>query len=351
MKIKQLILLTVLMLSMSLLQAQITITYDDEPPLPLSTIENYTSISGLDISANGANQIWDLSELVADGSSTIDILYLSSLPFANQFPTGKYAVTFDNYYYAIFSKNTNNLSMIGSVYPLDQFNTILYIKNTSPELVYTFPYTMGSVVQSYPRSKTKIYIDTTINSIYIDSVAVNIRSYVRKEVVGWGTLKLPNGDFQVLKTSINRKDTMILSAKLMAMVWTPIGGDTTESNSIEFNMKNLLYPLASIDLDNNLQPTDVYWLLVDPSLNINNNVLSNIKYYPNPVIDNIIFEANEPINTLVILSIDGKMVFEEKFDNKQTINVNLSHLKSGTYVFSLYNAKSDLLRTGKIIKE
>ena len=38
--------------------SSITITYDDQPPIPLSTVENYTSISGLDISANGANQTW-----------------------------------------------------------------------------------------------------------------------------------------------------------------------------------------------------------------------------------------------------------------------------------------------------
>ncbi|HPZ37088.1 MAG TPA: hypothetical protein PKU81_06745, partial [Bacteroidales bacterium] len=172
------ILLIALMLSVSFLKAQITITYDDQPPLPLSTIENYTSISGLDVSANGANQTWDLSELAPEGSSTLDIVYLNSLPFANQFPNGNYAVSFDDYYYTIISKNTNNLSIIGNVYPVDQFNTTVYVKNSSPELVYTFPFTMGSIVESYPRSNTKIFIDTTINSIYIDSAAIDIKSYV-----------------------------------------------------------------------------------------------------------------------------------------------------------------------------
>lgn len=346
------ILFAILILSLSFLKAQITITYDDQPPLPLSTFEYYTSISGIDISANGANQTWDLSELVPDGSSTLDIVYLNSLPFANQFPNGNYAVSFDYYYYAIISKNANNLSIIGSVYPVDQLGTTLYVKNTSPELVYTFPFTMGSIVESYPRSNTKIFIDTTINSIYVDSAAVDIKSYLRKEVVGWGTLKLPGGDYEVLKVYVDRKDTTTINAKLMGMVWTPIMGDTSQYNNIEFSMKNLLYPLSTVELDTNQQPTNVYWVDVDPSLNINDNVLSNIiNYYPNPVIDNIIFEANEPISKLVILSLDGKMVLEEKFENKQTIDINLSHLKSGIYVFSLYNDKSNLLRTGKLVKE
>ena len=350
MKTKQTILFIALMLSLSFLKAQITITYDDQPPLPLSTIENYTSINGLDVSANGANQTWDLSELAPEGSSTLAIVYLNSLPFANQFPNGNYALTFDNYSYTIISKNTTNLSIIGSVYLVDQLDTTLYINNSSPELVYTFPFTMGSVVESYPRSDTKIFIDTTINSIYIDSAAINIKSYVKKEVVGWGTLKLPNGDFQVLKVNVSRKDTMTVNAKLMGMVWAPIQGDTSESNHIEFAMKNLLYPLSTVELDANQQPTDVYWVDVAPSLDINENVYSNIKYFPNPVIDNIVFEANEPINKIVILSLEGKKVLEKYFDYEKTFSLDLSSLQSGTYLFTLYNDKS-IIRTGKIIKE
>ena len=350
MKTKQTILFIALMLSLSFLKAQITITYDDQPPLPLSTIENYTSISGLDVSANGANQTWDLSELAPEGSSTLAIVYLNSLPFANQFPNGNYALTFDNYSYTIVSKNTNNLSIIGSVYPVDQLDTTLYINNSSPELVYTFPFTMGSVVESYPSSNIKIRIDTTIENVYIDSGAVDIKSYVKKEVVGWGTLKLPNGDFQVLKVNVSRKDTMTAYAKLMGMFWAPIQGDTSESNHIEFAMKNLLYQLCTVELDANQQPTDVYWVDVAPSLDINENVYSNIKYFPNPVIDNIVFEANEPINKIVILSLDGKKVLEKDFDYEKTFSLDLSSLQSGTYLFTLYNDKS-IIRTGKIIKE
>ena len=209
---------------------------------------------------------------------------------------------------------------------------------------------MGSIVESYPRSSTKIFIDTTINSIYIDSAAVDIKSYVKKEVVGYGTLALSNGNFQVLKVDVSRKDTMTLNAKLMGMLWMPIMGDTSQSNSVEFVMKNLLYPLATVELNSLLQPTNVSWVDVDPSLNINDNVCSNIKYFPNPVIDNIIFESNEPINKIVILSLDGKKVLEKDLDYEKNISLNLSNLPSGTYLFTLYNDKS-IIRTGKIIKE
>ncbi|HQD35162.1 MAG TPA: T9SS type A sorting domain-containing protein, partial [Bacteroidales bacterium] len=67
-------------------------------------------------------------------------------------------------------------------------------------------------------------------------------------------------------------------------------------------------------------------------------------------IDNIIFESNEPINKIVILSLDGKKVIEKDFNYEKNISLNLSNLQSGTYLFTLYNDKS-IIRTGKIIKE
>ena len=46
----------------------------------------------------------DLSDLISEGSSTLDIVNLNSLPFANQFPNGNYAVSLNDYYYTIISK-------------------------------------------------------------------------------------------------------------------------------------------------------------------------------------------------------------------------------------------------------
>lgn len=74
MKTKQTILFIALMLSLSFIKTEFTITYDDQPPLPLSTIEElYINKWFRCFYANGANQTWDLSELAPEGSSTLDI--------------------------------------------------------------------------------------------------------------------------------------------------------------------------------------------------------------------------------------------------------------------------------------
>ncbi|HHW59767.1 MAG: T9SS type A sorting domain-containing protein [Bacteroidales bacterium] len=351
MKKLTIILLLTLMLSVCMLMGQITITYDDMPPIPFSIIQNSTSvIGGIDISNNGANQTWNLSNLTPNDYLSIDLVDLSTLSFADQYPNGNYAISLENTYYTIISHTTNNLAIVGLTIPIEEFNITAYLKYLYPELVYTFPYTMGTVVESYPKIKTKLRIDTTINNIYIDSVAVELKKYVKREAVGWGTTKLPNGDFQTLKTLVQSKDTTTLLAKLYGLSWMPVYGDTLESNSIEFQMKNLLYPLATITLNNNLQPTQISWVNVDPSLNITQAISSHVKYFPNPVQDFITFEADKPIAIIEIFSLDGKLILKQDAPPSTIFQIDLSELCSGNYVFRLYS-NNEIIKTGKLTKE
>ena len=161
---------------------------------------------------------------------------------------------------------------------------------------------------------------------------------------------MPNGDFQTLKTLVQSKDTTTLLAKLYGLSWMPVYGDTLESNSIEFQMKNLLYPLATITLNNNLQPTQISWVNVDPSLNITQAISSHVKYFPNPVQDFITFEADKPIAIIEIFSLDGKLILKQDAPPSTIFQIDLSELCSGNYVFRLYS-NNEIIKTGKLTKE
>ena len=83
MKTKILLMSLVLILSTRLIMGQITITYHDFPPIPYSTWEYVpTTLENTDISPNGANQIWDLSGLIAADSTPIQISDLANLPLS-----------------------------------------------------------------------------------------------------------------------------------------------------------------------------------------------------------------------------------------------------------------------------
>ena len=58
--------------------------------------------------------------------------------------------------------------------------------------------------------------------------------------------------------------------------------------------------------------------------------ISGLKYYPNPVKDNLKFSADELISTITIYAVTGQKVIAATVDAATTI-LNVSNLPKGTY--------------------
>ena len=347
MKTKILLMSLVLILSTRLIMGQITITYHDFPPIPYSTWEYVpTTLENTDISPNGANQIWDLSGLIAADSTPIQISDLANLPFAGQYPEGNLVFQKNNNYY-ILSRTPNKIGIIGAVMPMDTalLLSIIYI---TPELIYTYPYTMGSIVESHPQSLTKIPYNDTISGYFVDSLAINIRASVKHEVVGWGIMKLPYADIKVLKTLTNKTENTTILAYIMG-TWFEVDSSINVYNSIEFQMHNLLYPLVTVKLDTFNQPVNLNWIRVDPSLHTRNYPDFSFRYFPNPVQNFVIFESDRNISRIELISMDGKIVKLIEVVPSPQIKIKLNDLPTGLYVFKLYDSE-ELIRLGKLIK-
>lgn len=85
---------------------------------------------------------------------------------------------------------------------------------------------------------------------------------------------------------------------------------------------------------------------LDVTSALDENVISDLKVYPNPATDVLKFETAEEIESVVISSIEGKVVREVK----ESSNINVSDLKAGVYV---YRVKTRLGKqsTANFIKE
>ncbi len=86
--------------------------------------------------------------------------------------------------------------------------------------------------------------------------------------------------------------------------------------------------------------------------NINHSI--SIHTYPNPAIQFVYFnfKSNIPNDIEVsIFDLSGKKV-NTGFDiRNQDIQVDVSHLKKGVYLYSIYSNKKNIVKTGKLIKE
>jgi len=119
------------------------------------------------------------------------------------------------------------------------------------------------------------------------------------------------------------------------------------SNSKEVNTYTM-----EIDLVNNTFKG--YFNGNGPTAVNENNAISNVTVYPNPVINNANISLSSTVNTnvkILIMSIDGKVISNAVYNiNKgnNTININTENLQRGIYLLQINN--NGKIITAKIVK-
>lgn len=74
---------------------------------------------------------------------------------------------------------------------------------------------------------------------------------------------------------------------------------------------------------------------------------TNFAYFPNPVSNEFCIVTADKIDKIQIYDINGKVVFNQQFENSQ---INVSQLKSGIYFVKTIDDKQNLIKSFKIIK-
>ena len=78
-------------------------------------------------------------------------------------------------------------------------------------------------------------------------------------------------------------------------------------------------------------PTPIDVIIV---LGVNDFDLSNLKYYPNPVTDQLTISYTEVITNVEVFDLNGRMVLKRDFNN-ETVQIDFSTLSSGTYMLNI----------------
>lgn len=164
----------------------------------------------------------------------------------------------------------------------------------------------------------------------------------------WGISPNDNYDLQVLVSTdggLNFNDT----------IWTELSTDTANWNSWD-------WVKAEVDITNYINLNDVRFCFryvgfdgADAAIeNVGITFLSTdgnlghkeLKLYPNPSSDFIIFDIDE--NSLVrIFDINGKIVFNQNINSSEN-KINISNLNEGIYFINIKNSKSE--NTSRFIK-
>jgi Secretion system C-terminal sorting domain len=148
---------------------------------------------------------------------------------------------------------------------------------------------------------------------------------------------------------------------------TPIGYSTgyTLSDTFIYIAETSIPTGADVTLDANplndgyiqieegfeTQPSSVFLAIVQtpcPSLSLNQNeAITGLTIYPNPVDDFVTVEAKDIIDTIEIIDLNGRVILTQK-NNTTTVRINMETIAAGVYL--LQTTTNENVTTQKIIK-
>lgn len=374
-------------------KGQITITKASFPvagdSLVLSTDE---TVSNIKIAKNGINQTWDFRTLNA---STVQVSYFkvaSQGAAAAQFPAAELVEkrgTLD-YYINVTNDRLEEIGVSGS--SADFFNLNTTTRVSPPRVSRRAPMNFLDLNSSTPATIVAFSLATLPDSLktlfggaagLIDSIRVKFSSTRNDLVDGYGTVRLPMGDFEVLREkriSYSQTDleaflkltkswinvSQLLGGQIPGGFQNFLGKDTVFT--YHYYAEGVKEPIAIATMDNldNTKALEVTYKNVKKATATKDTpnedweteqVLNNrpdIKAMPNPAIEFVNFELNNiPQGTykIKIYNLLGTVVWEEQHQiaGSKSIRMDTNNLKKGTYLYSLSDSKGKILATKRLI--
>ncbi len=348
--------LVILLLSINLASmAQITITSSDMP-FSGDTIRtsNGFNASNYDFSRTGVDLVWDFTSLENTGQQVDTFMSVTETPvvFWPFFLTSSNLVQKLNSSdiipglavesaYRFFNRTSTAFSDIGTGLILNGLP--LPLKYTDPDVLYRFPMSTGF------QDTVDSYLEVTVPDLgylMIDRNRINL-------IDGWGLLKTPFGEFDVLrlKSIVSEYDSIFIDSLGIGF---PIQRDYIEYKWLG---KEFGIPLLQVTIDEFLSETITF---IDSVRGINVGLphfrqkAGLLHIYPNPVQDEIHLVFPSDIQMLesvtvfnsnglecIRLELPGQLLFGQHF----TIDLSNSNLEKGMYFISvvasnqLYSAK------------
>jgi hypothetical protein len=326
--------------------AQISLDQNDYFRFGNKYYRGYTTV-GLDSinlnASTGPSQVWDFSWLASDINDSLEIIKADLTPYYSEFPTAEFAITTqaNNFFYE--ELNPDGVRILGRVVydGVEDFNTIYQFNTVGNsfrfpmefETNYTFSY--GYRVQ-YPA----VFPGS-------DSIRNYNSSFFEIEADAWGTLLLPNGQFDVLrlKQTAYRTDT--------TQIYDAPGGwfsPTTSRDTIEtwlFYTEDIGYRLLSFSQRINGSSKAVNWLrdYVLSAADINKPV--QIKLHPQPA-DHTVYFTNSQAGTICIVDLQGKIMKRKQVSVGENQAV-VSDLLPGMYFIFFENQSGKNFSPAKLL--
>jgi Secretion system C-terminal sorting domain len=325
------------------------------------------------ITAPGGNQTWDLTA-VKPGPTTETIYKNASTGSKAASFSGAELVTIsgtNETYYNVSATRFENMGYAG----IDQFglnlNIIFKLQPTVPER-YS-PMNFFDINQSTSSALLPFAINDLPDAIksnipganLADSFRIRFTTQRLNVVDGWGTVKLPGVQYNVLREKRTEYRQSAIDVHTF-LGWIPVpSGTPILSNLIyvDTTVTHLFYSnstkeiVAQLNLNNEQSGLTSIRIKASPRTTPTHDLDKwniSINAYPNPAKDIVWFDfKNIPSEeyALEIFDITGKMVWREKsvINGSGSQQISLAAFKKGIYLYSLISKTGQIVGTKRLV--
>lgn len=336
-------LLSTLVTSALSASAQITVNSSDLMSIGLTVEQVYDTTTVVTIGSNGANQIWDYSNLAQDRLDLITFVDPVTLPGNTNFTSSNMgSANSSGPDVSLFlTKNSSELHLDGAYININPFYAI-----PINETLLTFPSTMGtnfntSIVKEVTNYPVMVDPDLSGPADFIYELKVISSVDLTSQVDGWGDLTTPLGTFASLRQTVYQQshDTtyvrtqatpywhVISTINAAALgVWTT---GTSEKRTARWwtNNPSSQFVLLEMNYQASGVVDEVFWQKSNLSVGLEAMAIQNVSVYPNPATSHITIETDSNVESVSIINLAGNVVQLEA-----TNSFSVDGLSSGVYI-------------------
>jgi hypothetical protein len=332
-----------------------------------------TSALSIYLSNSGqSNLTWDFRKLQ---SQNIDNQYFIEMDTMNKrrFPTANIRLKDEKSTPTLFYRRTDSIfEVVGmqgilfqglfiqtTIHPHTPFKE----RRTPIRIGDTFQQMAGFTVTFPPSAAPDSLLGTAPFAIP-DSVRLTYNVFRQDTIDGWGTVRLPSGDFSVLrerrKESIKNKiEILYPKAGWLDVTRLVLSGLSEPPASERFYQifwnENVQEPIAIVATNALAQVEEIRYKAIETSVKVIDvtDIEDNITIYPNPTasiitvdIENILPSAT----SLQIIDISGKIIDTQTVYLQKSIVMDVADWSSGIYLLTFTDKNSNILARKRLIK-
>jgi len=353
-----------MILTITQLNAQITITESDMPAFQTKYLMyRDTTPSQLITPGNaGANQTWNFaSAFIHQATDTLLYIDPATTPYGSDFTNSNLCLKKTNQaiYYSYFNKNSDSLNLLGQNGYYNQIPTPITAAFDPTLKIMKFPTTYLTNFTTTSGFSKIAYFGQTFNSIFVDSVKVKDITTANTSFDAYGSITIPLGTYQCLRSVITRTsiDTIWIKSISLGGQWTDVSsllpdfGGTHISKLYSWQTTGIGYNLLEMYVDaNNDTLMSVSYLGQIPQGISEIESKSDFQIFPNPATDVVYVFSNQIIKEVVIFNAIGESVKTLNV-NDLSLNVNIADLTTGAYYIKATDQNNNTICTKKFIKQ